>query len=139
MARAGTGETAIGFPPRLEVSRLGVGITVPEGEDLSGATACAGGFIARGELTSFPTPAIVGLAPMLTERLWGVGETKMDGFIDAARDLSGVVRGGLDAVERERDVLILCVYAPLDRLELADRNEPAMLLGGAGCLVGMAF
>ena len=92
IARAGTGGTVIGFPARSGVSRCAVGMTVPEGEDLSGATECAcGGLISGGVLTGFPTPTSANLAPILTERLWGVGEIKTDGFVDAARDRSGVI------------------------------------------------
>lgn len=86
IARAGTGGAVIGFPLRSGVSRCATGMTVVEGEDLSGVTACAGGgLIAGGILTSFPTPASEDLAPILTERLWGVGETRTAGFIDTAR------------------------------------------------------
>jgi hypothetical protein len=92
IARAGTEGTVIGFPARSGVSRCAVGMTVPEGEDLSGATEYAcGGLISGGVLTGFSTLTSVDLAPMLTERLWGVGEIKTDGFIDAARDRSGVI------------------------------------------------
>lgn len=138
------------FPVRSGESRwvICAGMTVVDGEDLSGRTEWGGGGLIAGGGGVGSFVGVVVVAPSaeafeaafvprpierLRGRLGGVGDTSADGFIDTTRDLLGVVaKVDFDSGDRARDALTLLVLVLATLLDAAERSEPATLPAGLG-------